>query len=170
MPTEKKIEQVKELTDRLNEYQHLVVTDYRGMSVQDITDLRAKLSEKGVVYQVVKNNLVKIALKGHNIEGLDEYLFGPTAIAFAKEEAVSTSKILIDFAKDTKLEVKAGYSEGRAMGIDEVTALSKLPSKEILVGKMLGSMMSPIQGVVGVLTGPMRSLVNVLDQISKKES
>lgn len=170
MPTEKKKEQVKELTERLEEYKHLVVTDYRGMSVQDITELRQKLSEKGVIYQVVKNNLVKIALKGHNIEGLDEYLFGPTAVAFSKEEAVSACKVLVDFSKDTKLEVKGGYSEGRPMNLDEVTALSKLPSKEVLVGKLLGSMMSPIQGVVGVLSGPMRNLVNVLDQISKKES
>jgi large subunit ribosomal protein L10 len=171
MPTEEKIKFVQELEQKIKENSDFIVTDYRGLTVEQITDLRNKLREKGVYYQVVKNNLVKIALKNNNIEGLDEYFFGPSAVAFAKDDPVSPSKILSDFAKKQKaLKIKGGYSDGKVITDNDITELAKLPSKEVLIGKLLGSLKSPASGIVNVLNGPIRNLVYALKEISKQKS
>ncbi len=170
MPTPEKIEQVNQIKEKLKEYDNFIVTDYRGLTVEQITKLRKKLMEHGVVYQVLKNNLVKIALKESNIEGVDEYLFGPTAIAFAKEDSVTPSKIIVDFTKEAnKLKVRGAYSEGKAVNENAVIALSKLPSKEVLLSKLLGGLKSPLTCLANVLNGPVRNLAYALKQVSEKK-
>ncbi len=170
MPTEEKIKFVQELEQKLQENSDLIVTDYRGLTVEQITDLRNKLREKGVYYQVVKNNLVKIALKNNNIEGMDEYFFGPSAVAFAKDDPVSPCKILSDFAKKGTLKIKGGYSEGKVITENDINELAKIPSKEVLIAKLLGSLQSPASGLLNVLNGPIRNLVYVLQEISNQKS
>ncbi len=170
MATPKKIQVIEEIKQKLKEYDNFIITDYRGLTVGQITELRKKLYEKGVVYQVLKNNLVKIALKDAKIDGLDEYLFGPSAIAFAKEDPVFPSKVLSDFMKESKLKIKGGYSEGKVIDDKSITALSKLPSKEVLISRLMGSLQSPASGLASVLSGVMRNLVNVLDQVNKQKA
>ncbi|MDH5682704.1 MAG: 50S ribosomal protein L10 [Spirochaetota bacterium] len=169
MPTPGKEQKVEEIKAKLKEYDNFIITDYRGLTVEKITELRRKLLEKGVVYQVLKNNLVKIALKDANIEGIDEYLFGPSAIAFAKEDPVFPSKVLVDIAKEGVLKVKGGYSEGKVLNGDEIIELSKLPSKEVLIAMLMGSLLSPATGMVGALSGLARNLVYALDQVAKQK-
>ena len=169
MATPEKTRLVEEFKETLKDCKNFIITDYRGLTVEQISDLRNKLRENGVVYQVVKNNLIKIALKDAKIEGMDEYLFGPSAIAFAQDDPVSPSKILVDFAKGTKLEVKGGFSEGKAIGIDDIKALSSLPSKEVLLSQVLGSLKAPANNLVGVLSGVMRQLVVALSAISEQK-
>lgn len=170
MATPKKIELVEQIKKKLNEHDNLIITDYRGLSVKQITELRKKLYEKGVLYQVVKNNLVKIALKDSKIEGLDEYLFGPSAIVFAKDDPVFPSHVLSKLAKTSSLKIKGGYSEGKIISKDEIEQLAQLPSKDILLASLIGSLKSPANRLVAVLNGPLRSLVSVLQQISKQKN
>ncbi|GMT49920.1 MAG: 50S ribosomal protein L10 [bacterium] len=170
MATPKKIQVVQEIKQKLKDYNNFIITDYRGLTVVEITELRKKLYAKGVVYQVIKNNLVKIALKDAKIDGLDEYLFGPSAIAFAKEDPVFPSKVLSDFMKESKLKIKGGYSEGKVIDDKYIAALSKLPSREVLIAKLMGSLQSPASGLAAVLKGLTRNLVNVLDQINKQKA
>ncbi len=167
MATPEKIQVVEEIKQKLKDYDNFIITDYRGLSVGEITELRTKLYEKGVVYQVLKNNLIRIALKDAKIDGLDEYLFGPSAIAFAKDDPVFPSKVLADFMKASKLKIKGGYSEGMVIDDKNIIALSKLPSKEVLISRLMGSLQSPVSGLASVLNGLMRNLVNVLDQVNK---
>ncbi len=170
MPTPKKIKTVEQMQNTLSEYNSLIFTNYRGLTVEEITNLRKKLYEKGILYQIVKNKLLGIALKNANIEGLDNYLLGPSAVAFAKDDYVSSSKILSDFAKNSSLELKGGYADSRAVSKSEVEELAKLPSKEVILSKVLACLKSPASGFINVLNGPIRSLVYTLKAISEQKS
>ncbi|MDH4127803.1 MAG: 50S ribosomal protein L10 [Spirochaetota bacterium] len=170
MATPKKIQFIDEFKKKISGYNNFIFTDYRGLTVENMTDLRKKLYEKGVVYQVVKNNLVRIAFKDAKIDGIDDYLVGPTAIAFSTDDSVSPSKILVDFAKQqAALKVKGGFADGKVMTADGIRELSSLPSKEVLLSRLLGSLKSPASRLVSVLNSPIRNLLCALQEISKKK-
>ena len=121
-------------------------------------------------YQVVKNRLAKRAAAEAGISGLDEHLIGPTAIAFSTEDPIAPAKILQDFAdEDDTFSIKTGFMDGRVLSPDEIKALSKLPSREELLGKVLGSVQSPMYGLAGVLNGLLRNLVGVVAAIEEKQ-
>ena len=167
-PTTEKVKVVDEFTKKVQSAKSAVVTGYTGLTVEEVTVFRAKLFHAKVEYHVVKNNLARIALNKANITLLDELLIGPTAIALAMEDAVAPARVLTKFAKDhEKLKVKGGWMEGRKISVQDIKALADLPSREVLLGKALGSMMSPIAGFVRVLAGPQSKLVYALNAVAQ---
>jgi large subunit ribosomal protein L10 len=123
----------------------VVVADYRGLNVTEVTQLRKQLREAGVELKVAKNTLTLIAAKNVGIEGLDSILKGPSAMAFGVKDLVAPAKILTSFAKDHKmLEVKGGVVQGKVVDIEGVKALADLPPKEVLVARALGGMKAPL--------------------------
>ena len=167
-PKNEKVEAVQEFLDRVQVSKSAVVTGYTGLTVEEVTDLRAKLFHAKVEYHVVKNNLARIALNKANITVLDDLLVGPTAIALAMEDSVAPARVLTKFAKDhEKLTVRGGWMEGRQITVQDIKALANLPSREVLIAKMLGSMKSPVSGIVQVLAGPARKLVYALNAVAQ---
>lgn len=168
---EAKKQVVEEIKDRFQKMQSAVLTDYRGLNVGEVTELRSKLREAGIEFKVLKNTLTKIAADEVGLEGLDPYLEGPTAIAFGVEDVVAPAKILSDFAKTHKaLEIKAGILENKVIDFEGVKALADLPSREVLLAKLLGSMQSPMYGFAGSLQGILRNFVYVLDAVREKKA
>ncbi len=168
---------VASLKEQLSTAKGVVLTGYKGLTVAQDMKLRAKFREAGVSYHVVKNTMLRIAANETGLEGLDPVLNGTTAIAVSADDAVAPAKVIYDFIKENKLEktevltIKAGVVEGKIIGVDEVKALASLPSREVLIAKVLGSMQAPISGMVNVLQGTIRNMVYVLDAIrAQKES
>ena len=162
---------VKELTDKFSSAKSLVITDYLGLNVAEITELRSKLREAGVEFKVVKNTLATIAANDVEMEEMTEYFSGPTAIAFGEDDAVSPAKILVEFAKDHEvLEIKAGLLNGEIISKDKVESLAEIPSREELLAKAFASMKAPLSGLVNVLQGNIRGLVQVLNQIKEEKA
>ena len=156
MPSEKVLENkkamVKQLTERLQNAQAGVLADYRGLTVEQDTELRRKLREANVEYTVLKNSIIRFAAKEVGLEDLDSVLEGPTAIATSNDDVISPAKVLCDFAKGNDLlEIKAGFVEGKVISIDEVKQYASIPSKEVLISKMMGSLQSPINKLARTL-------------------
>ena len=165
-----KVAVIDEIKEKVSSAKSVILTDYMGLNVAEVTKLRAELRNNNVEYKVYKNTLASRAVKELNIEGLDESLKGPTAIAFSFDDPVAPAKVLMDFAKDNeKLQVKAGIVEGKVVTVDDIEALSKLPSREELLSMLLRTMQGPITGFVNVLAGNMRNMVNVLNAIKEQK-
>lgn len=161
---------VAELQEKLSSAQGVVLTDYRGLNVKAMTELRKKLREAGVEFRVVKNTLTGLAAKGAKIEGLSQFLTGPTAVAFGLKDPVIPAKILVDFAKDHKeLKIKVGILAGQVIDAERVEALAKLPSREELLAQVARGFQAPIAGLVNVLQGTLRSLVYALDAVRRQK-
>lgn len=136
---------VAEIKERFESAKSAVLVDYRGLSVGEVTELRSKFRQAGVEYKVYKNNLVKIAIKDTPFEALSQDLTGPNAIAFGINDAVIPAKIIKDFAKGHKnLELKAGVVEGSYCNLEQMIQIADLPSKEVLIGRFLGSVKAPV--------------------------
>ena len=165
-----KEQNVQEISEKLQQSVTAVITDYRGLNVSQATKLRNELREVNIEYKVLKNTLTKIAAKNLGIKGLDQYLEGPTAIAFSNEDPVAPAKILAKYAKDFKnLEIKGGVLEGKVVSMEQVKALADLPSREELLSQVLRGLQSPLTGMANVLVGPLRNLVNVFEAIKEKK-
>jgi large subunit ribosomal protein L10 len=137
---------VNEIADKLRESSATVLTDYRGLTVTEMTALRKELREAGVEFKVLKNTMTRRATALVNLTDLDPFLVGPTAIAFSKEDAIAPAKVLNKFAKDHKaLEIKAGVVEGKTVSVDEIKALADLPSREGLLSMLLSVLQAPIR-------------------------
>ncbi len=174
MPSNKILEQKKQvvtdLTEKIKSAQSIVLADYRGLTVEQDTELRNALRKAGVDYKVVKNTLTSLAAKESGLE-LDEFLTGPTAMAISSTDAVAPAKVLSEFAKKfEKLELKVGVVEGKVIDLDGITALAELPSREVLIAKVLGGFNAPISGFVNVLNGNMRGLVVALNAIAEQKA
>lgn len=166
-----KEQQVADLTALLKEAPAAFLADYRGINVEQETELRAKLRAAGVNYRVAKNNLLKLAARDADAGCLEEYLVGPTAIAFAGNDPVAPAKVLSEFAKSVDaFEVKAGVMGGKLMTVADIQALSDLPSREQLLASALSSMNAPVSNFVGTLAAIPRSLVNVLSAIKDQKA
>ena len=151
MPNDKvlneKAQLVTDVATKFRESTTTVVADYRGLSVAQVTQLRKTLREAGVEFQVLKNTLVRRATAQTELTALDEFLVGPTAIAFSKD-VVAPAKILTDFAKkNDALKVKAGVVEGKVVGFDQIKALAELPSREGLLSMLLSVLQAPMRNV-----------------------
>ncbi|ADL03049.1 50S ribosomal protein L10 [Lacrimispora saccharolytica] len=143
---------VSEIKELLDGAESAVVVDYRGITVAQDTALRKKLREAGVSYKVYKNTMIRFAAKGTAFEALDPNLEGPTAIAVSKTDATAPARILAEFAKTAPaLEIKGGVVEGNYYDAKGMEKISGIPSREILLGKLLGSMQSPIANIARVL-------------------
>lgn len=166
---------VKELKEKLTTAKGAVFTGYKGLTVAQDTELRRALRAAGVSYHVVKNTMTRLAARDAGLEGIDEHLNGTTALAVSFEDAVAPAKTIEDFIKKNKLEdtevltVKVGLVEGKVIDEAGVKALASLPSREVLIAKLLGSMQAPISGTVNVLQGVIRNAVYVLEAIRKQK-
>ncbi|MCD6580438.1 MAG: 50S ribosomal protein L10 [Desulfuromusa sp.] len=170
MATENKVQVVEEFAAKLATAKAAFLADYRGLTVEQVNELRGKLHEAGVEYRVVKNTLLRLAAKGTSFECLSEYLQGPTAIAISQDDPVAPAKVLNDFAKDSKVfELKTGVLDGKILSAEDIKALADLPSREVLLAKMLGSINAPVSNFVGVLAAVPRSLVQVLGAIKDQK-
>ena len=170
-PAGAKVELVSELRALVGLTTAAILTDYRGLSVAELTELRKKLRDADAEYRVVKNTLFKLAAgDSMPIAEMGEFLTGPTAIGFAKSDPVAVAKILLDYARDHKaLSVKAGVMDGRVLSAAQVDALSKTPPREVLLSQMLGSLQAPISGFVGTLSGIISNFVFTLQAIADKQ-
>jgi large subunit ribosomal protein L10 len=161
---------VAETKDRFENAQSVVIVDYRGLNVSEITELRAQLRAVGVEMKVVKNTLVKRVAEALGITELNQYLEGPTAEVYSIQDPVSGPKVLAEFAKTHKnLEIKAGVLENRVIDAEGVKALADLPSREVLLAQVLAGMQGPLSGMVNVLQGPLRKFVYAVEAIRKEK-
>ncbi len=143
---------VEEIQANIKDAKSIVVVDYRGLTVEQDTALRKTLRENNVTYKVYKNTLIKRAIAGSEFEGLNDSLEGPTAIAISTEDATAPARVICKFAKDApKLEVKAGIVEGSVYDAKGIAQVATVPSREELIGKLLGSIQSPISNLARVL-------------------
>ena len=143
---------VAEIKEKLQKANSVVINKYQGLTVEEDTLLRKNLREAGVEYKVYKNTLVTIAAKELGLEGIVEYLEGPVSIAFGYEDVTVAARVLNDFAKDhKKLELKAGIVEGEVYDEAKIKQLATIPSKEVLIAKLLGSIKSPISSFARVI-------------------
>lgn len=163
MPTPRKRETVKEFTKLFRSSQVLIFTDYRGLSVSEISNLRRQLREKGVEYHVAKNTLTTLAANRTGLEKMNPMLDGPTAIAFVGEDIPGAAKVLSDFVRTSKiLQIRGGLAGSIVLDADQVGDLTKVLTRPEYIAKVLGSMQSPMSSMVGVLSGTIRSFMNVM--------
>ena len=143
---------VQAIVDDITGAQSVVLVDYRGLTVAQDTELRKQLREAGIIYKVCKNTMMKRAFEGTEFAALEEHLEGPSAIAISKDDATAPARILCKFAKDAKaLELEGGVVEGTAYDVAALTELAKIPSREELLSRLLGSMQSPIANFARVI-------------------
>ena len=143
---------VQAIAEEIKDAQSVVLVDYRGLTVAQDTELRKQLREAGIIYKVYKNTMMKRAFEGTECEALENCLEGPSAIAISKDDATAPARILCKFAKDAPaLELKGGVVEGTAYDVAGLTVLSKIPSREELLSKLLGSLQSPIANFARVI-------------------
>ncbi len=155
---------------RLERASALVLTDFSGLKVEQMNQLRAKLREEGLQYSVIKNTLLKLAAAGGPAESLMADLSGPNGVGFSFDDPVSLAKVLADFAKDNqKLELKAGLVEGRVVSQEDLKALAKLPGRQDLLAMLLSAMQGVPRSLVSVLAAVMRDLVGVLSAIADQK-
>jgi large subunit ribosomal protein L10 len=165
-----KTEEVKSFTEKLQKTKTVLLADYKGLTVSQITNLRRKLHESKGTMRVVKNRLFKRALKELSIEGADSWLKGPTAFISTEHDPIVSAKVLVNFAKDNeKLKLKGGLMESRVLSVKMIEELAKLPSREILLARLLGSINAPATNLVGVLSAIPRQLVTVMNAIKEKK-
>jgi large subunit ribosomal protein L10 len=170
---ELKKEKVAEITQKLRNAKCVVLVSYSGITVEEITSLRAKCRDAGVDYVVYKNNLMIRALDSLDIHDFDHLLVGPCAYAFSDNDPVAPAKVLTDYitqSRSNKISIKAGLVEGQFMDVAGVDALAKLPSKDVLVARLMGSLNAPITNLVGVLSATLRSLVYAIEAVRKQKA
>lgn len=170
MGREEKATTIAELREKLGDARGAVLTDFRGLSVAELTELRTLLRKSAVEYKVVKNTLAKRAIKDMGLDNLAPYLEGPTGIAISAADPVAASKAVTAWAKGReKFSVKGGIVEGRVVGPREIAELADLPPREVLLGRMVGVLQAPLTGLVQVLSASLRGLANALDQVRQNK-
>lgn len=169
MPKPEKIEAVAELKERIQNNKVAIATQYKGITVEQVTALRRKLRAEKVIFKVYKNTLMKRAMDELGITGADSAMDGPTAWAFS-EDPVMPAKIIRDFAKEVKVvAMNGGILEGRAITKAQVESLASMPPREVLLSQVIGTIAAPMRNFLGVLNAVPRNLVSVLDQIRKQK-
>ena len=157
---------VSDLHGKLEALKAVILTDYRGLNVEQITRLRRRLQEASVEYRVVKNRLFRLASKETSLEQLSELFVGPTAIAITRDDPLVPAKVLLEFSKETPLlEIKGGLVEGRVVGPTEIEAMAKLPGREVLLANFLRLLKGGQVRLVNVLSGQIGKLVQVLEAV-----
>ncbi len=173
MPSTKVLEEkkvaVSNLTEDLKSAVAGVLVDYRGITVEQDTELRRKFREAGVEYKIVKNSLLRFASKEVGLDDLDGVLHGPTAIAFHREDMVAPAKIIADYAKTNDvIEIKSGFMEGKVISLDEIKTLASTPSKDVLIAKIMGSLNAPVSALARLLNTIVEGGTEIADLIAAK--
>lgn len=167
--TEKQVA-VNELAEKVRKAKTFILADYCGLTVEQMTNLRRKLHAQKSSVSVIKNRLFKRALQELSIKGLDEYLKGPIALTISEDDPVSPVKALVEFAKDNvNLKLRAGFMDSKVMTLKMLQELSRLPSREVLLARLLGTINAPATNFVGVLSAIPRQLVTVMNAIKEKK-
>jgi large subunit ribosomal protein L10 len=170
MPKPEKIEAVETLKEKFSAAEGFVLADYTGLTVAEADQLRGKCKEAEVEYTVIKNTLARIAAREANIEGVEELIDGPTAVALSVKDSTAPARVLAEFMKEVqKMVFRGGYLDGRAYSAEQIKEISRLPGKDGLVAQVIGVLNAPMAQIVWSLEGTLRNLVSVIDQISKKK-
>jgi len=166
---EEKVQAVSEIKEKFEQASGIILADYRGLTVAQVTQLRTQMRQAGVEYRVLKNSLVSRAAAEVGVEGLESYLKGPTAFAFSADP-VAPAKVIMEFVKANKLKtlkIKAGVLDGKVIGAEGVKALAELPSREVLLSMVVRAMQGPLTGMANVLQGPIRKMAYALEEVRK---
>lgn len=170
MNRDQKAQIISEIKDKFQKSQGVVITEYKGLSVKDVNELRDKLRTVSCEYRVLKNTLTEVAISDLGLEDIKSFLKGPTAIVFEYKDPVSPAKIMYDFQKEHEnFKIKAGLLGKKVLKADQIKQLASLPDRETLLSLVMARMQSPIVGLVNVLQGTLRNMVYVLDAISKQK-
>lgn len=165
-----KSQKVEELKGLLDGAKSIILNDFTGLNVEDISELRRLCREKNVIYRVIKNTLAKRSFRELGLDEVEPLLEGPTAIAVSMEDEVTPTQVLKRFADDYELpRFKGGYIAGRLFGEAEVIRLASLPGRDVLLTQAVGLFQSPMRGLVNVLVASLRDLVHVLKAVSEKK-
>lgn len=163
VPTPKKQQTVDELRDILDRSTLAVIADYRGLKVNDLEDLRTRLRAANGEARVAKNTLITIAARQGGKEGLEQYLSGPTVLITANDDPVSVARVIGDFARTSRiLQVRGGLAGQRTIDEAALATIATLPSRDVLIGRVIGQIQAPLYGLVGVLSGTIRKFAYVL--------
>ena len=163
-----KVEKVKFLQAKFEDAKAAVLSDYCGLNVQEMSELRGMLREADVELHVVKNTLARRAVESTHLKPLAEYVKGPIAVALTLDDAVGMAKVLTGYSKkEPKLDIRAGVVEGRVLTGEQLAQVAALPPREVLLAQMLGAMQNPLTGLVGVLHGTLRQLLYALVAIKE---
>ncbi len=166
---ERKKEAVGRIKESLGETRDIIFTDYRGLTVQQITDLRGKLRESKTVYKVVKNDYARIAMQQLGLPDVSSLLAGPTALALVGADVGPVAKVILDFTRDSPLQLKGALVGGRLFAAKDVEALSRLSGRETLLAMLMGTMKAPLQNLVYVMSGVTSKLVRTLAAVADKK-
>jgi len=167
---EEKQQVVQEIKQKLDAATLVICTDYRGMNVEQITELRNKLRVPGVEYKVLKNTMFRFALQESGYGDIASQITGPNAVVFSQEDPVGPAKTIFEFAKTNKeLEIKLGILQGQMIDADKIKDLAQLPPRDILLGQVVGTMQAPITSFVRVLNANLTGLVRALDGIREQK-
>lgn len=168
MPAQAKVQEVEKLKRRLDGARTVVLTEYRGLTVHQVGELRKQLRGASAQYKVAKNRLARLAMAASPLERLSPHLKGPTGMVISKEDPVAVAKALQSFTRTNQaLSIKAGYVEGQVLPPTDLKALADLPSKDVLRAQLVGAVQGPLAQLVGVLTAPQRELAYILEQRGK---
>jgi len=175
MPNQSNISSLESIKEKISNASAIYFTDYVGLTVEETNVLRSLFQAASVEYRVLKNTLVNIAVKEKGYEGLDDVLKGPTALAFGYEDPTAPARVIKEFLKKEgkakgKPAVKGLVFEGQVMDASYYEKLANLPSKEELLAKLLGDLMSPMQNTLSVLQAPMRNLAGVLTSLKETKN
>ena len=171
MPTQAKIDNVRALKERLGAAKTAVLTEYRGLTVRQLSDLRKQLKTTAAEYKVVKNRLARLAVKDSSLGALAPHLAGPTGMILTKQDPVGVAKTLQAFVRaNPALTIKVGLVEGKLLEPQDLRALADLPSKEVLRAQLVGALQGPMSQLVTLLTAPHRELARVLEARSQGAS
>lgn len=164
MPTQAKVESVGLLKERLGTAKSAMLTEYRGLTVRQLSDLRKQLKAAAAEYTVVKNRLARLAVKDSPLDSLHGHLTGPTGLVLVRQDPVGVAKALQAFARaNPALTIKVGVVEGKTLGPQELRALADLPPREALRAQVIGALQGPMTQLVSLLTAPQGELVRVLE-------
>jgi large subunit ribosomal protein L10 len=168
VPNEAKVRSVESLRKRLDGIQSAVLTEYRGLTVRQLSDLRKRLKGAGAEYKVLKNRLTRLAVRGSALDPLGAHLKGPTGLVVARKDPVAVAKALQAFVKtNPALTIKVGLVEGKILQPEELKALADLPSRDALRSQIVGAIQGPMSQLVSLLQAPLRELAYVLEARGK---
>jgi large subunit ribosomal protein L10 len=175
LPSKAKLESNKEIVkgiaERFSNAKSAVLVDYRGINVAQDTEMRVALRAAGIKYQILKNSMMRLAVREIGLEDLEQYLTGPTAVAMSDTDVVAPAKLMSEYAKKIdKIKINAAVVEGKVVGSKGVDTIASLPPREVLVAMVLGGLNAPISGLVNVLNGNIRGLACVLNAILEKNN
>ncbi|NIR51065.1 50S ribosomal protein L10 [candidate division KSB1 bacterium] len=170
MPKAEKIARVEELSKKLDEASSVFLTDFTGLNVQDIDELRRTFSAASVRYEVVKNTLARLSVQEAGCDGLLEFLEGPTAMAFGTEDPAAPARVIKEYSKKNEnLKFKAGLFDGVLIGADQIDEIANLPTKEVLLSRLAGALGAPLSNLAGSLNGILSGLATVIDAVRQQK-